>query len=313
MRDDTLSSYSRLDLSKRLKSRQGLNFDIGPFRVSVRSPLPAIGDHIAEMYAEYPLADGDFADLHFSIETPNLFRALFRKQVNFRFDDEMAFKPLPYIQARPFFEWGLNWCIATTAHQYLIIHAAVVAKNGYCAVIPGHPGAGKSTLCAALVAAGWRLLSDEMALISLDSGKITPVPRPISLKNESISIISQRGGSDVFLGPSFADTHKGTVAHMRAPANSVAASGVTATAAWVVYPGYQRDATLLAKPVTACQSILKLADDSFNLPLLGGAGFEVLANMASACQSYELQYSDLDHAIAWFDELSAPQSGAAVE
>jgi hypothetical protein len=255
------------------------------------------------MYGAYSVSDTIYADLHFSVDAPNSLRSFFRRQVNFRFDDEYPFKPLPFDQARPFFEWGLNWCIATTAHQYLIIHAAVVAQGERCALIPGRPGAGKSTLCAALVAAGWRLLSDEMALIHLDDGRIWPVPRPISLKNASIDIIRARGG-DIHLGPSFTDTHKGTVAHMRAPLASVEAAQVPARAAWVVYPQYTAGAALAINPVSPCQSTLRLADDSFNFPLLGAQGFEVLADMAMACDSFELRYSSLDEAIAWFDGLA---------
>jgi HprK-related kinase A len=302
MLSPNLSSISFLEISQRLR-KQGLFLDIGPFRVCVKSKLKAISAHVIEMYSAYVIADSAYADLHFSITTPRSPRSIFRKQVDFLFDDVAPFKPLPFAQARPFFEWGLNWCIATTAHQYLIVHAAVVAKDDFCALIPGHPGAGKSTLCAALVAAGWRLLSDEMALIDLDSGQVWPVPRPISLKNASIDIIRKRS-PEVFLGPSFTDTHKGTVAHMRAPVESVAAAHVPSTAAWVVYPGYQPDITLSASSMSPCRSILKLAEDSFNLPVLGEAGFKTISDVAFACESYELHYSNLDEAIAWFDELA---------
>ncbi|MEW6677035.1 MAG: HprK-related kinase A [Pseudomonadota bacterium] len=298
-----LNALSLQEVRARLKSPSGLRFDIGPFRVCVSSRLPDIAKHVLEMYGSYALADSGYADLHFSVDTPPGLRGLWRKQVNFRFDDEYPFKPLPFAQARPFFEWGLNWCIATTAHQFLIIHAAVVAKGDHCALIPGRPGAGKSTLCAALVASGWRLLSDEMALIALDSGSIWPVPRPISLKNASIDVIGQRHPETVF-SPSFTDTHKGTVAHMRAPDASVRDSGRPAQARWVVYPAYQAGAALEVSPVTPCQSTLRLADDSFNLPLLGGRGFEALAEMACHCHSYTLRYSSLDEAIAWFDKQS---------
>ena len=66
------------------------------------------------------------------------------------------------------FEWGLNWVVANHAHQFAIVHAAAVEKDGRGFIFPGAPGSGKSTLCAALVSRGWRLLSDEMAMISLD-------------------------------------------------------------------------------------------------------------------------------------------------
>lgn len=290
-------------IAERLRGADGLLFEIGPFVVQVASSLQGIVDHIVEMYGSHAVAESQFADLHFSVDSPRSPRALFRRQVNFRFEDEYPFKPLPFNQARPFFEWGLNWCIATTAHQYLLIHAAVVAKGDRCALIPGAPGAGKSTLCAALVASGWRLFSDEMALVDMKSGEIWPAPRPISLKNASIDIIRARSG-DIHIGPSFVDTHKGTVAHMRAPALSVAAARVPARAAWIVYPQYKPGVELSASVVTPCQSALKLADQSFNFPLLGVPGFEALADLAMACQSFELRYSSLDDAIAWFGSLS---------
>lgn len=287
---------------ERLRSSDGLGFHIGPFAVRVRSRLQVIADHISEMYGCYPVSDSRFADLHFSVDSPSSIRSIFRKQVNFRFEDEYPFKPLPFDQARPLFEWGLNWCIATTAHQYLMIHAAVVAKEDRCALIPGRPGAGKSTLCAALVASGWRLLSDEMALIHMDDGTIWPIPRPVSLKNASIDIIRERSG-EIHMGPSFTDTHKGTVAHMRAPQASIDAANTPSNAAWVVYPQYAAGVELSSNLISPCQSTLKLADDSFNFPLLGAQGFEVLADLAMVCNSFELRYSKLDDAIIWFDSL----------
>lgn len=298
-----LNSLDPDRIAQHLRGPDGLVFDIGPFRVRAHSRLPAIRDHVVEMYGQYPLADPDYADLRFSVNPPRGLRALWRGQVNFRFDEETPFKPLPIAQARPFFEWGLNWCIATTAHQYLLIHAAVVARGRFCALIPGRPGAGKSTLCAALVASGWRLLSDEMALIELNTRQVWPVPRPISLKNASIDIL--RGfAKDVFLGPVVTDTHKGTVAHMRAPADSIAAAGIPAEAAWVIYPGYRAGAALATTPVSPCRSTLRLADDSFNLPLLGARGFSVLAEVAQGCRSFELVYSRLEDALDWFDRLA---------
>ena len=88
MHAPTLNSLGLPSLYQRLHSQQGLTFDIGPFRVGVKSRLPAIGAHVADMYGEYRISDSDFADLHFSVDAPLNLRALWRKQVNFKFDDE---------------------------------------------------------------------------------------------------------------------------------------------------------------------------------------------------------------------------------
>jgi ABC-type thiamine transport system ATPase subunit len=85
----------------------------------------------------------------------------------------------------------LNWCVAGHAHHYLMLHAAVLEKNGRAVVLPGDPGAGKSTLTAALMLDGWRLLSDEITLINRRRWTArTGLARPVSLKNASINIIS---------------------------------------------------------------------------------------------------------------------------
>ena len=127
------------------------------------------------------------------------------------------------------FEWVLNWCVSSHAHRYLCIHAAVIEKDGHAAILPAPPGSGKSTLCAALVSKGWRLLSDELTLVRLDSGELVPLPRPISLKNASIDIIRRYAPGSVF-SPVVDDTVKGSIAHLKAPAASIARAGERARA-----------------------------------------------------------------------------------
>src|SRR3546814_969352 len=66
-------------------------------------------------------------------------------------------------------DWSSDVCSSDL--QFLIIHAAALEKSGRAAILPGAPGSGKSTLTAYLVHNGWRLLSDELALISLQHGR----------------------------------------------------------------------------------------------------------------------------------------------
>ena len=111
--------------------------------------------------------------------------------------------------------------------------------------ITGPPGAGKSTLCAALMLHGWRLLSDELTLLEPGSGWVVPSPRPISLKNASIDVIRERDPGCV-LGPVAHDTQKGTVAHLKVLPDSLARADERALPAWVVFPRCERGAALQA-------------------------------------------------------------------
>jgi hypothetical protein len=71
-----------------------------------------------------------------------------------------------------------------------------------------------------LVLSGWRLLSDELTLIDRKTGLIQPLPRPVSLKNQSIDVIRQFS-PDTYINRASHDTVKGAMAHMRPPRDSV--------------------------------------------------------------------------------------------
>jgi HprK-related kinase A len=273
------------------------------FEISIRSSLPQVSDGLSLLYADYLLGSADgFTDFELRIDSPSLSRRLIRPQVNFSCNDFFPFKPLPINQAFAMFEWGLNWVIANHCHQFAIIHSAVVEKNDKGLILPGTPGSGKSTLCAALVCKGWRLLSDEMALISLETNQIHPFPRPIGLKNNSIEII-QAFGEKVVFGRTVNDTAKGSVAHMRAPQTSINADLVTAPPFAVVFPKYQPNVELNFAPISKGETMMQLAGNCFNYPVLGADGFHCLANVADSCSGHILNYSKLDGAIAALDKL----------
>jgi len=286
-----------------LKTR-GLRLKIGGFNVCLSSSIPEVADHLLVLYgASDVINDEAFIDFYISLAPPSKLRRYFRPQVNFSYDGYFPFKPLPYDQASAMFEWGLNWCIASHSHQYLIIHAAVVERNGQAFIFPGTPGSGKSTLCAALVCSGWRLLSDEMTLVSLADGLVYPVPRPISLKNRSIDVI-RSFSPDVIFGEIVNDTSKGSVNHLRPPDRSVELGKMPAKPAKLIFPKYeQKSATNLA-PLSKSRAFLKLAENCFNYNILGVEGFNSVGDLIDSSDCYDFKYSSLDEAITLFTELA---------
>jgi hypothetical protein len=301
----TVASYSARALRAALLG-PGIRLRTGPFLTHVRSSLPQVAHGISLMYEHYPLDQGEqLADFHLRLSDGAGLRRWVRRQVHFDLDGIAPFKPLPVQHAFPMFEWTMNWCVSTRAHGWLIIHAAVVEKHGCAAVLPAPSGSGKSTLCAALVSRGWRLLSDEMALVGLDDGLLTPLPRPVSLKNASIGLIREFAGAPV-MSPAVADTTKGTVAHLRAPDDSVRRAGETARPGWIVFPRYQAGApaTLVAAP--RARAFMRLAENGFNYNLLDAAGFDALGRLVDASACFEFSYSQLDEAVAVFDALPPP-------
>ncbi len=302
-----LSSLTQCELNTQLR-HQGLRLRIGPFIAQIRSSIPSVINGIQQLYADYPIEqESGFADFHVEVSPPRNLRRWFRPQVLFLFDHKSPFKPLPYEQAFPVLEWGLNWCVSQFAHNYLTLHAAVVEKDGHTVIMPAPPGSGKSTLCAGLVARGWRLFSDELVLFSPKTGEVSPIPRPISLKNESIEVI-RSFAPEVVIGRSSADTAKGTVAHMKAPIESVRQAMMPVAPTWVIYPRFEAHASaqLISKPKGA--AFMRLIENSFNYTLLGLQGFEALTGLIDVCDCYDFSYGSLDEAIAVFDALEPPST-----
>jgi HprK-related kinase A len=297
----SLSAFTGSEFGAQLQ--RGLYLKTGSFTTRIQTAIPGVAESIALLYADYPAQESaDFADFHIRMAQPANMRRWFKPQVNFLYDGMAPFKPLPLDQAFPMFEWGLNWCVASKANRYLIIHAAVIEKNGCAAILPAPPGSGKSTLCAALVCRGWRLLSDELALIRAEDGMLVPLPRPISLKNASIDIIRSYEPSTIFSKP-VADTTKGTVAHLKAPNESVQRAEELARPAWVVFPKYEAGSEAKLKPMSRARSFMSVAENAFNYSLLGKKGFDTLARIIDASMSYQFTYSRLDDAIDVFSSL----------
>lgn len=276
----------------------------GPIVSRIQSRLPDVVRGIALNYGEYQAEeDESFADFHVRVGRPASVRRWLRPQAQFFVDGNVPFAPLPLDQAFPMLEWGLNWCVSAHCHQYLIFHAAVVEKSGRALVLPAPAGSGKSTLCAGLIHRGWRLLSDELTLIDTSTCNVVPMPRPVSLKNGSIDVI-RAFAPNAAIGPAVHDTTKGTVAHLRAPTESVRRETETARPGWIVLPRYVAGAASRLTKLSRALGFMQMAENAFNYSAHGRRGFEFLARFVDQCACHEFAYGDLDAAAKVFDDLA---------
>jgi hypothetical protein len=301
-----ISDYSVSQLGRLL--RQGeLLLRLGPFVAQIKTDVPALASDIALIYGDFETcANNTFADFHVAVSREVGARRWIKPLVRFYFDGRPSFIPLPATQAFAMLEWGLNWCVAAHCHQYLIIHAAVIEKDGKAAVLPAPPGSGKSTLCTGLVMRGWRLLSDELALYDMDSGQIYGMSRPINLKNRSIDVVKSFAPQAVMTA-SVPNTTKGTVALLRPPTSSVARVNEPVQAAWIVLPKYQPETEPELAPHSKARTCMLLAEQSFNYAVLGERGFEAITNLVDKCQCFQFTYSRLDDAERVFAGLLAQE------
>jgi HprK-related kinase A len=295
-------------LARRLR-REGVHLNTGAFTTHLRIRLRPLVDEFAEMYAQYPLEDPpEIDDARVRVSAGSLLSRWF-KPLAYTSTDTQAMEPVPVERAFTAMETALNWGAASSDVAPLIVHSAVLERDGRALIMPAPSGSGKSTLCAALAWRGWRLLSDELAVFSFEDGNVYPNPRPVSLKNEAVGVIAgfepRARFSRLYRG-----TLKGDVAYMQAPANAIAQADVPAVPGLVVAPVYAEGAATTVTALDRTAGFRWLVDSTINYASMLRPGFEMMTGVAERCGLYSLTYSDLDSAIQAINRLHESTSVA---
>lgn len=292
------------DLSRAVLEPEGARLRFGPFigRVRVHDAATAQGFHFLHRQREV-LAANEIADFHIVIKRRRSVTNPLRHIAEIDADGWAPFPPTRSELSLPLLEWGMNWCIATRAHDFLLLHAGVAVRNEIAVVLPAEPGSGKSTLSAGLMFRGWTLYSDEFGLIDLRDASVRSIPRPIPLKNRSIELLrsfDQRAE----LGPEFMTERKGLVCHLRPTPESAATDNAAAPVRLLIFPRYvEASATKLTSEAKGI-ALIDLCANSFNFRMLGQRGFETAAKAVDGADCYRLTYSDLEEAVATITELA---------
>jgi HprK-related kinase A len=282
---------------------RGVQLEIGPFLVRVQSEHRSVLEHLQRFYAGFPMRDSTDAHFDVAVLQGNGLHRWFHRQAIVSVNGSRPFYPLPATLAGPLVEWGLNWTIGRHVHQFVVVHASVVERNGRAIIFPATSGAGKSTLAAGLAYSGWRLLSDEFAIINPVTGQLHPFPRPISLKEASIELIRGRH-PDVIAGPEGRDVTGQRFVHVRASEESIRRATDVASPGWVITPRWSAGKPTTLNPLQKAIALVRLADQSFNYNYLGADGFRTLDRVVRQADCFSLEYSDIDDVIGRLTMMS---------
>lgn len=298
-----VSTLSSDELSGALAAGQ-FQLRFGPFSYGIKTRLPIIRDVIAKLYCDHKcyIEDG-FVDFSMHLTKDSVLLGNWRPGASIYYNGFPIQGRFPMNQVVANMEWGMNWCIHKHIFDHLILHCGALERNGRTLMVIGESGAGKSTLSAALANSGWRLLSDEMAIISLDTGKVQALARPIILKDASIDIIKREFPKAVF-GPLSPGTIKGDVAHIRPPTESVLRLNETAEPGWVCFPKWSpQPCDLQVEHKDRGKSFIEAAELAFNYNVLGELGFDALVSLIKKSKCLAVTYHDIHEAISFFDDL----------
>jgi HprK-related kinase A len=291
----TVAALGARQFARALKT--GIGIQLGPFSAMISVRAGELIDPLFELYRDYKVIERDEVySFHVKLEEKRSFPRLYRRLVRFSVDGQVPHEDANAEQALAVLEWGINLVIALRSHSFLMLHSAVVEKDGNAVVLPAAPGFGKTTLCAALCHSGWRLLSDEFGLLRPGTTEFIPVPRPMALKNESIDVIREFAPGAI-IGPEIPNTRKGRVAHVKPPTASVERSRELAPLSHIVFPRWQYGSSTTFSKIPKAEAFMLLATNAFNYEVLGESGFLSVARLIEQAPCYQLEYSDLMNAV----------------
>lgn len=276
-----------------------------PFCFEVRTNLKKVTDNLRHIYGDALQSSCVAPDYFLTLKSGSGLRKIFRPQARFLADTQEPFKPIDVDNGFALLEWGMNWCVATQEMRFVIVHAAVLAKDGKAVLFPAPPGSGKSTLTAWLAFNGWRLLSDEMALLEPGTNKVIPFVRPICLKNRSIDLAKSWFPTAKF-STIAENTHKGDVVHLSPPAQSWQQNTVPAKVVAVVFPKFSVAQELQVTELNQAQAFMAFAENAFNFSLAGEEGFQTIVQLVEKCQNYEVTYSEVSELAEFLEQDVLP-------
>ncbi|MEO6952338.1 MAG: hypothetical protein ABI321_11030 [Polyangia bacterium] len=171
-------------------------------------------------------------------------------------DDEAPLVCRSIRETQDALEGDLALHVAATCPDRVFIHAGVVAIDGRALLLPGRTFSGKSTLVAALVAAGATYYSDEYAVLDA-AGRVAAYPRRMSLRRNTGAprrVLPRRVGS----------------ARIRV--------------CWVLGSRYESGATFVVTPLTPGRTALLLLDNAVAARLASSRVLAAVRAVAATCQ-----------------------------
>jgi hypothetical protein len=201
----------------------------------------------------------------------------------------------------------LKICLARLALQHsrdlCSLHAAGVALNGKCLLLPGPSGIGKSTLAAALTLEGLPLLGDDTIVLAEEEPVLArPMPFSICLKPGAWELLGHR-----LPGLAQRATHKrpdGKRVRYLVPPRLC--DGTSMPVGWIVFP--QRRATISAElvPIERAEALSRLLGESCPLgDPLDAARVARLVAWISRIPCFELHFCALPAAVERLRRLAS--------
>ena len=174
-----------------------------------------------------------------------------------------------------------------------VLHAAAVCNGESCVALPGVPGAGKSTLTAALTLGGLECLTDDCVPLCGPEYLALPFPVALSLKQGSWEVLGARYPDLSRLPTHALDEQRVRYLPPERPQPCGMAQGMPVRC--VVYPLFCESAPTAVAPLPPADSLRRLFEArSWLKPPFSRQSVGEFVDWVRRMPAYELLYSDLD-------------------
>jgi hypothetical protein len=160
----------------------------------------------------------------------------------------------------------------------LWMHGAAVERAGSALLIVGRSGQGKSTLSTRLCEAGWRLLSDDVAPIRMDTDEVIPFP--------------QSAFRRVYPGHEIGADETGFLTKEEVPLPESALHLKPAPIKAVVFPSFKHGASSAMEQLSPGNAAIEFMGNCFNFDDHQATAVARIARLAELIPMYRLTYGD---------------------
>lgn len=200
--------------------------------------------------------------------------------------------------------WDLHALVSKRTRDFLLLHAAAVARDGRVILLPAPPESGKSSLSIALLGAGFDYLSDELGAVDPVTGDVHPYAKRIWVIERSLEFfpgLVERLGDRKGLGA-------GLLKRYVRPEDLGASVGAAGPVGLVVFPTTDHHGPPRLTRLSRAEAVHRLAANSFNLPIYGERGLVRLGEIARRVPAYRLDGGTPPERAASITELVASAS-----
>ena len=180
-------------------------------------------------------------------------------------------------------------------------HAAMVAEDDCGILLCAPRECGKSTLAAYLLAQGFELLTDEPALLHLDTSAVESLRLPVSLKQGSWQILED-SLPELTNAPVHIRSDGTKIRLVHPPEQRYSASARRLTQ--IVFPQYRSAAAAQIRSLSALHALWLLCDGGVTFaPRFSREDFERFLTLVCHTPAYQIEYSSLAEAHRMLREM----------